>query len=391
MRGSPQAYGLGTRTARQPSILGRMQRTSFDAYDAGDPEPFVLQRAADRPAQVQLVSRPGRPDEARPRRELTRGQAEAFGPLAGYVADGEVTDLFVNGMAGLWVDRGSGAELDRSWKAPGERALRELATRIIAAGGRHLDEAAPTVDVRIGAGIRVHAVLPPVSTTGTLLSIRAPRATRLSLDDLAAAGFFYDDAEEIVRRALADRANILVTGAGGSGKTTLLGAMLGEAPKDERLVVIEDVAELRIRHPHVVQMEARQANVEGAGEVTLERLVREALRMRPDRLVLGECRGAELRELLAALNTGHDGGAGTLHANSLADVPARLEALGALAGMSQEAVARQTVSALDLVMHIERDRGLRQLVDMGEFGLDDHGRLRVTSVRTGKRLERPGG
>ncbi|WP_235988145.1 TadA family conjugal transfer-associated ATPase [Gulosibacter sediminis] len=391
MRGSPQAYGLGKRTARQPSILGRMQRTSFDAYDAGDPEPFVLQRAADRPAQVQLVSRPGRPDEARPRRELTRGQAEAFGPLAGYVADGEVTDLFVNGMTGLWVDRGSGAELDRSWKAPGERALRELATRIIAAGGRHLDEAAPTVDVRIGAGIRVHAVLPPVSTTGTLLSIRAPRATRLSLDDLAAAGFFYDDAEEIVRRALADRANILVTGAGGSGKTTLLGAMLGEAPKDERLVVIEDVAELRIRHPHVVQMEARQANVEGAGEVTLERLVREALRMRPDRLVLGECRGAELRELLAALNTGHDGGAGTLHANSLADVPARLEALGALAGMSQEAVARQTVSALDLVMHIERDRGLRQLVDMGEFGLDDHGRLRVTSVRTGKRLERSGG
>ncbi|WP_282826798.1 TadA family conjugal transfer-associated ATPase [Gulosibacter sediminis] len=391
MRGSPQAYGLGKRMARQVSILGRMQRTSFDAYDAGDPEPFVLQRAADRPAQVQLVSRPGRPDEARPRRELTRGQAEAFGPLAGYVADGEVTDLFVNGMAGLWVDRGSGAELDRSWKAPGERALRELATRIIAAGGRHLDEAAPTVDVRIGAGIRVHAVLPPVSTTGTLLSIRAPRATRLSLDDLAAAGFFYDDAEEIVRRALADRANILVTGAGGSGKTTLLGAMLGEAPKDERLVVIEDVAELRIRHPHVVQMEARQANVEGAGEVTLERLVREALRMRPDRLVLGECRGAELRELLAALNTGHDGGAGTLHANSLADVPARLEALGALAGMSQEAVARQTVSALDLVMHIERDRGLRQLVDMGEFGLDDHGRLRVTSVRTGKRLERSGG
>jgi pilus assembly protein CpaF len=366
-----------------------------DAFAAdpfgAEPEPFVVQRAADRPAQVSLVERPGRADDGRPRRELTRGQAEAFGPLAGYVADGEVTDLFVNGMSGLWVDRGDGAALDRSWRAPGERALRELATRIIAAGGRHLDEASPCVDVRIGAGIRVHAVLPPVSTVGTLLSIRAPRATRLSLDDLVAAGFFYDGAEEIVRHALTNRANLLVTGAGGSGKTTLLGAMLGEAPSHERLVVIEDVAELRIRHPHVVQMEARQANVEGAGEVTLERLVREALRMRPDRLVLGECRGAELRELLAALNTGHDGGAGTLHANSLGDVPARLEALGALAGMSQEAVARQAVSALDLVMHIERDRGVRQLVDMGEFGLDDRGRLRVTSVRTGKRLERQGG
>lgn len=391
MRGFPQLAGAAERRGRAPSILVRMQRSSFDDYAAGDPEPFVLQRAADRPAQVQLVARPGRPDDARPRRELTRGQAEAFGPLAGYVADGEVTDLFINGMDGLWVDRGSGAEQDRSWKAPGERALRELATRIIAAGGRHLDEASPAVDVRIGSGIRVHAVLPPVSTTGTVLSIRTPRPTQLALDDLAAAGFFYDDAEEIVRRALADRANILITGAGGSGKTTLLGAMLGEAPKRERIIVIEDVAELRIRHPHVVQLEARQANVEGAGEVTLERLVREALRMRPDRLVLGECRGAELRELLAALNTGHDGGAGTLHANSLGDVPARLEALGALAGMSQDAVARQAVSALDLVMHIEREHGVRQLVDMGEFGLDDRGRLRVTSVRTGKRLERSGG
>ena len=351
-------------------------------------EPFRLQRASDRPASVPLVPVSGKHDDARSRRELTRGQAEAFGPLAGYIADGEVTDLFVNGMSGLWVDRGRGAVLDRSWRAPSEQALRELAVRIIAAGGRHLDDATPCVDVRIGDGIRVHAVLPPVSVAGTVISIRAPRATQISFDDLVQAGFFFDGGADIVRAALASRSNLLISGAGGSGKTTLLGALLGQADPADRLVVIEDVSELRIAHPHVVQLETRQANIEGAGQVTLAQLVRESLRMRPDRLVLGECRGAELRELLSALNTGHDGGAGTLHANSLADVPARLEALGALAGMSAEAVARQTVSAIDLVMHVERDRGVRALVDMGEFGVDQHGRLQITSVRTGQRVER---
>lgn len=351
-------------------------------------EPFRLQRASDRPASVPLVPVSGTHDDARSRRELTRGQAEAFGPLAGYIADGEVTDLFVNGMSGLWVDRGRGAVLDRSWRAPSEQALRELAVRIIAAGGRHLDDATPCVDVRIGDGIRVHAVLPPVSVAGTVISIRAPRATQISFDDLVQAGFFFDGGADIVRAALASRSNLLISGAGGSGKTTLLGALLGQADPADRLVVIEDVSELRIAHPHVVQLETRQANIEGAGQVTLAQLVRESLRMRPDRLVLGECRGAELRELLSALNTGHDGGAGTLHANSLADVPARLEALGALAGMSAEAVARQTVSAIDLVMHVERDRGVRALVDMGEFGVDQHGRLQITSVRTGQRVER---
>lgn len=348
----------------------------------------MLQRASDRPASVPLVARDGLRDDMRLRRPLTRGQAEAFGPLAGYVADGEVTDMFINGMSGLWVDRGTGLVLDRSWRAPNEQSLRELAVRIVAAGGRHLDDATPCVDVRIGDGIRVHAVLPPVSVAGTLISIRAPRTHRLSFADLAQAGFFYQGAEDVIRHALETRANLLISGAGGSGKTTLLGALLGEARRDERLVIIEDVAELRVAHPHVVQMETRQANIEGAGAISLAQLVRESLRMRPDRLVLGECRGAELRELLAALNTGHDGGAGTLHANSLADVPARLEALGALAGMSPEAVARQSISAIDLVMHVERDRGVRSLVDMGEFVLDEAGRLQITSVRSGERLQR---
>ena len=261
-----------------------------------------------------------------------------------------------------------------------ERPLRELAVRLIALGGRHIDEATPCVDVRLRGGVRVHAVLPPVSVSGTLLSIRVPQARRFGLGELADAGMFGADplpTRGRLSEAVADRTNLLVTGAGGSGKTTLLGALLAGAPPAERIVAIEDVAELGVDHPHFVSLESRQANLEGAGAIGLERLLREALRMRPDRLVVGECRGAEIRELLAALNTGHDGGAGTLHANSLRDVPARIEALGALAGMTPDAVARQTVSAIGLVLHLERIEGVRQLAALGRFELDDHGRLGI--------------
>lgn len=307
--------------------------------------------------------------------------AAEFGPLAPYLVGTDVTDLFVNGDTGLWVDRGGGLERDSAW-VMAERPLRELAVRLIALGGRHIDEATPCVDVRLHGGVRVHAVLPPVSVSGTLLSIRVPQVRRFRLDDLAESGMFgTDPTVEVARllRAVSDRTNLLVTGAGGSGKTTLLGALLAEAPHGERIVAIEDVAELGVEHPHFVSLESRQANLEGAGAIGLERLLREALRMRPDRLVVGECRGAEVRELLAALNTGHDGGAGTLHANSLRDVPARIEALGALAGMTPDAVARQTVSAIGLVLHLEREDGVRRLAQLGRFELDGHGRLGIST------------
>ena len=305
--------------------------------------------------------------------------AAEFGPLAPYLMGAEVTDVFVNGDGGLWIDRGTGLERDAAWSMA-ERALRDLAVRLIALGGRHIDEATPCVDVRLHGGIRVHAVLPPVSVGGTLLSIRVPQVRRFRLADLADAGMFGVDSADVLdrlRAAVSERTNLLVTGAGGSGKTTLLGALLAEAPYDERIVAIEDVAELGVEHPHFVSLESRQANLEGAGAIGLERLLREALRMRPDRLIVGECRGAEVRELLAALNTGHDGGAGTLHANSLPDVPARVEALGALAGMTPDAVARQTVSAIGLVLHLERDNGVRRLAQVGRFELDRAGRLAI--------------
>jgi pilus assembly protein CpaF len=297
-----------------------------------------------------------------------------FGPLAPLVANPAVTDVFVNGAGETWVDGGDG--LERSTTLPlGEEGVRNLAIRLIALGGRHIDESTPCVDVRLHAGIRVHAVLPPISPHGTLLSIRLPREQRFSVNDLSANKFFDRVPAQPVLALIASRANILVTGAGGSGKTTLLSALLASAPATDRIIAIEDVAELQVDHPHFVSLEARQSNLEGVGEVGLARLVREALRMRPDRLVLGECRGSEVRELLAALNTGHDGGAGTLHANSLEDVPARLEALGALAGLGVTAIARQAVSAIDAVLHLERTGGVRQLAQLGRLVVDDSGRL----------------
>ena len=303
-----------------------------------------------------------------------------FGPLAEHCADEQVTDIFVNGPSGLFVDRGHGAEPVPSWSAS-EREVRDLAVALVGLGGRHLDDQAPCVDVRLQSGIRVHAVLSPVSTSGTALSIRVPRVRAADLDALAALGAFDARQHGWLLELVAARANILITGGTGTGKTTLLSALLSAAPAAERIVTIEDVAELRPQHPHHVALEARQANLEGAGGISLARLVRESLRMRPDRLVVGECRGEEVRELLTALNTGHDGGAGTLHASGLGDVPARLEALGALAAMDATALARQVVSAFTVVLHLERSpSGQRRIAQAGEFALVGE-RLGIDEVR----------
>lgn len=295
--------------------------------------------------------------------------------LRPFLDDPAVTDVFVNGEDGLFVDRGVGPVRVPSWRAS-ESEVRHLAVRLIALGGRHLDDASPCVDVRIERGVRVHAVLAPVAARGTAISIRVPRWDAPDLDELQHTGMLSGPVRDRLEAAVSARSNVLITGATGAGKTTLLSALLSRVPATERIVTIEEVAELSPRHPHHVSLEARQANIEGAGAVDLARLVREALRMRPDRLVLGECRGAEIRELLLALNTGHDGGAGTLHARGLAEVPARLEALGALAGMDAVALARQGVSALHVVIHVERVAGLRRVAGLGRPVLRD-GRLAI--------------
>ena len=322
-------------------------------------------------ARVQPAASPVRPPA---RRELP--DHPALEPLRDVLSDPAVTDVFVNGTDGLFVDRGRGVEPVPGWRA-GADELRALAVALIGVGGRHLDDGTPLVDVRWEHGARVHAVLPPVACSGAAISIRLPDVDVPDLDELGRRGMFDAATGARLEALVAQRANLLVTGATGAGKTTLLAALLGRVPASERIVTIEDVAELRISHPHHVRLEARQPNLEGAGAVPLARLVREALRMRPDRLVVGECRGEEVRELLMALNTGHDGGAGTVHAGSIRDLPARLDALGALAGLDDHATARQVVSAIGVVVHVERGAdGARRIAGFARPVLDD-GRLGV--------------
>ncbi len=299
----------------------------------------------------------------------------ALGSLAAVAVDPAVTDVFVTPDGAVWADRGAGVE-----REPGIRLLpeaaRSLAVGLIAAGGRHVDEATPSADVRLGAGMRVHVVLPPVAWAGTAVSLRLPRVDRVTLEGWG----LEPPVLAALRSALLERRTVLFAGATGSGKTTLLAAWLSAAPPTDRIVLIEDVAEAPVEHPHVVGLECRQPNIEGAGGVDLARLVREALRMRPDRIVVGECRGAEVREFLAALNTGHRGGAGTLHANSLVDVAARLEAIGMIAGLPPEALARQVLSGIDLVVHLARGRDGRRSAALGRFALDARERLVVEPV-----------
>ncbi|MDQ1621697.1 MAG: pilus assembly protein CpaF [Actinomycetota bacterium] len=299
-------------------------------------------------------------------------ELNGLGPLQALARDPSVTDIFVNGPESVWLDRGDGLE-----RAPvafsGEPQIRALATRLVAAGGRRLDDGCPCVDVRLDGGYRVHAVLPPISTAGTLLSIRIRRETVFSMDELRRNGMFGPLVQDVLERMVERRLSFLISGATGSGKTTLLATLLGLCHPRERLVLIEDASELNPVHPHVVSLESRHGNLEGGGAVDLGELVRQALRMRPDRLIVGECRGAEVRELLTAMNTGHTGGGGTIHANTAAAVPARLTALGALAGMGQDAVRLQVSGALDAVIHVARAKPGRQVLSVGVMEDKDTG------------------
>jgi pilus assembly protein CpaF len=286
------------------------------------------------------------------------------GPLEPLLRAPGVTDVLVNGPGEVWVDRGAG--LERSAVSfPDDDAVRRLAVRLAAAAGRRLDDASPWVDAGLPDGTRLHAVLPPVSAGGTCLSLRVLRRSVHTLDDLAALGTLPGRSEALVRALVRGRHAFLVTGGTGSGKTTLLSALLGEVDAGERLVLCEDATELAPAHPHVVRLLTRPANIEGAGQVTLRDLVRQALRMRPDRLVVGEVRGAEMIDLLAALNTGHDGGCGTLHANRPTEVPARLEALGVAAGLGRDAVHSQLAAALAVVVHLRRTAAGRRVEELG--------------------------
>ncbi|MEU8259328.1 TadA family conjugal transfer-associated ATPase [Micromonospora sp. NPDC048999] len=274
------------------------------------------------------------------------------GPLAPLLADPQVTDVLVNGTR-VWVDRGRGLH-QVAVPLGTVDDVRRLAQRLTAAAGRRLDDASPYADARLPDGTRLHAVLPPVAIDGPYLSLRTFRQRPFTLDELVRQGTVPRPVAPLLAAVVAARLAYLVTGGTGSGKTTLLNTLLGLVPGTERIVLVEDASELRPVHPHVIGLQARTSNVEGVGAVGLSDLVRQALRMRPDRLVVGECRGAEVVDLLAALNTGHDGGAGTLHANAATDVPARLEALGLLGGLPRAALHAQVVAALQVLLQMRR-------------------------------------
>lgn len=293
--------------------------------------------------------------------DALRRDSQGAGPLDDLLRLPGVTDVLVNGPGEVWVDRGAGLELS-GVRFESDEAVRRLAVRLAALVGRRLDDASPMVDARLPDGTRVHAVLACIAEQ-TCLSLRVPARVRFTLEEWVARGSLTPSGAGLLRRLVAGRAALLVSGGTGSGKTTLLATLLGEVPASERVVVVEDSRELDPDHPHVVHLEGRTANAERVGSVTLTDLVRNALRMRPDRLVVGEVRGAELADLLAALNTGHEGGCGTVHANSAASVPARLEALGALGGLTRFALHAQAAAGLDAVVHVRRDRAGRRFVE----------------------------
>lgn len=293
------------------------------------------------------------------------------GPLEALLREPDTADVLVTAPDEVWVDRGAGL-VRAAVRFADEAAVRRLAQRLALSAGRRLDEAQPWVDGRLpdagygGAGVRLHAVLPPVAADGTTLSLRVLRPATQGLDALVASRAVPPEARPLLEAVVAARLAFLVVGGTGAGKTTLLAALLARVDARERIVCVEDAAELAPQHPHVVRLVARAANIEGVGEVTVRQLVRQALRMRPDRVVVGEVRGAEVVDLLTALNTGHDGGAGTVHANSPREVPARLEALAALGGMDAPALHSQLAAAVQVVLHVHRGSdGSRGLAAVG--------------------------
>ena len=303
-----------------------------------------------------------------------------LGPLEELLFLPNLTDILVNRFDDVWIDRGNGLEKTRV-QFCSESAAQEFAKRIATRGHRRLDEAQPYVDVQTDAGLRFHAMLPPISSFGVAISIRTPLRNPLTLEDMVAAGNLESETYQALCNLIDGQKSFVVSGGTGSGKTTLLGAMMAKVRNTERIVVIEDSSELSISHPHVVSIQARLTNSEGAGGITMTDLVRQSMRMRPDRIVVGEVRGKEISDLLLALNTGHKGSATTIHADEAASVPTRIEALGLLAGLPREAIHAQMHSAFDVVIQMKNPRdGKRGVAEIAEFTRSPNGTVTTRPI-----------
>lgn len=292
-----------------------------------------------------------------------------LGPLTALSEDPSVTDVAVTCDGRVWVDQGDGMSeypLDTPFSSP--RVVREYAVRLCSQLGRRLDDACPICDASNAQGVRVHAVIEPLVPQGAAITIRFPDRVAPRLDTLAMGGLFPAVWLPLFRGLIHNRATILITGGTGAGKTTLLKALLGQCNDKERIITVEEVRELGgLSNPNHVSLVTREANVEGAGAIGLPELVKATLRMRPDRVVLGECRGEEIADLLRAFNSGHHGGMTTLHADDVPRVPSRLISLGLLAGLAPQALSMLAEGAFDVVFHVERLRGVRRITQIGRL------------------------
>ncbi len=292
-----------------------------------------------------------------------------LGPLEPLLADESITEVMVNGPKNIYVEREGKIERTNATFETDDHLMR-IIDRIVAPLGRRIDESSPLVDARLPDGSRVNAVIPPISLVGPTVTIRKFSKIPLTIQDLIGFGSITPEAVEFLRAAVIGRINIVISGGTGSGKTTLLNVLSGFIPNDERIVTIENAAELQLRQEHVVTLESRPPNIEGRGEITTRDLVINTLRMRPDRIVVGECRGAEALDMLQAMNTGHDGSLTTAHSNSPRDSLARLETMVLMAGMDLpiRAIREQISSAIQLVVHQDRMRdGTRKVVSVTEI------------------------
>jgi pilus assembly protein CpaF len=347
------------------SLIDELGRQLFNSgVDADVVRARVSGEIRDRLARESGISRE---DRERLVEELA-ADILGHGPLERLLADDSVTEIMVNGPFSVWVER-AGRLHQSPVRFSDESHLRRIINKIVAQVGRRIDESSPMVDARLPDGSRVNATLPPLSLSGPLLTIRKFRQDRYDMAGLISVGTLSQETSELLQRCVEARLNILISGGTGAGKTTLLNSLSAAIPNSERIITIEDAAELQLDQRHVLRLESRPKNIEGEGEVSIRELVRNSLRMRPDRIVVGEVRGAEALDMLQAMNTGHDGSLSTVHANSPRDALARIETMVLMAGydLPLRAIRQQIASALDLLVQIERMHdGSRRVVAVTE-------------------------
>jgi pilus assembly protein CpaF len=349
-----------------PRVLGTLDLSMIAVIDE------KRARVQIRDVANRLINEEAAPLSVIQRRHVVRqieDEVMGLGPLEPLLADPSVSDILVNGPNNIYVER-SGKLQRTAVRFNDDAHLLNIIDRIVSKVGRRIDESTPMVDARLKDGSRVNAIIPPLAIDGPVLSIRRFRKDALNIDDLVRYGSLNPALVGLLRAIVMARLNVMISGGTGSGKTTLLNAMSAFIPERERIVTIEDSAELQLQQPHVVRLETRQVNVEGRGQITQRDLVRNSLRMRPDRIVVGEVRGAEALDMLQAMNTGHDGSLTTIHANSSRDALSRVETMVAMTGITfpLSALRNQIASAIDVIIHMERQEdGCRRIISVQEI------------------------